>query len=65
MAVGTGSNLGQVRDGQHLAILSELLHQPADRGCHRATNPGVDLIENQRARIPQGAGGHGNRQRNP
>ena len=48
--VGAGRHLRQVRDGQHLAVAAELLHQPADRVGHRAADAGVDLVEDQRRR---------------
>jgi hypothetical protein len=52
-----------VGDGQHLAVAPELLHQPADGLGHRAADTGIDLVEDQRLRRSQLAGGDGDRQR--
>ena len=48
VVVGAGGDLRQVRDGEHLAVAPELLHQPAHRLGDGAADAGVDLVEDQR-----------------
>ena len=70
MGVGAGGDLGQMGDRQHLAVLSELAHQPPDGVADRAADAGVDLVEDQRACaqaacLTAAAGGDGDGQRQP
>ena len=63
MVVGAGRHLGQVGDGQHLPVAAELAHQAPDRLRDGAADAGVDLVEDQRLRRTQLAGGDGDGQR--
>ena len=63
VVVGAGGHLRQVGDGQHLAVAAQLLHQPADGFGHGAADAGIDLVEDQRLRRAQLAGGDGDGQR--
>ncbi len=56
--MGTGSDLGQVGDGQHLAVLSQLAQQATDRVGHRTTDAGIHFVEDQGRCLPQLAGHH-------
>ena len=49
MMVAAGRDLRQVRDGEHLHVAAEALHQAADGIGHGAANAGIDLVEDQRA----------------
>ena len=59
-----GCHLGQMGDGQHLAVLAELLHQTPDRIGHSAAHTRIDFVKNQGARLAQFTGGHRNGQCN-
>ena len=54
MMVGAGGHLGQVGHRQHLHALAQLFHQPAHRIRHGAAHAGIDLVEDQRARVEGG-----------
>ena len=68
MMIRAGRHLRQVRDSQHLTFGAQLLHQAPDGFGHGPADPGIDLVEHQRARgritAPQCAGGDRDRQRN-
>ena len=63
MVVGARSHLGQVGHGEHLAVASQLLHEPAHGVGHGPAHTRVHLVEDQRGRLAQGAGGDRDRQR--
>ena len=48
VAVGDARDLRQVRDGQHLGALREALQCRGDGVCRDASDPGVDLVEDER-----------------
>jgi hypothetical protein len=52
-----------VRDGQHLAVAAQLLHEAADGLGHGAADTCIDLVEDQRLRRSQLAGGDRDGQR--
>ena len=67
VVVGTGSDLGQVRDRQHLAVLSQPLQQPSDRvgdgaadagphGVGRITIDGQDIKRVTQSSVRQAIG---------
>ena len=62
MLVGAGGDLGQMGYRQHLAVRTQLLHQPPHRVRHRAADAGVDLVKYQRRRAAELAGANRNGQ---
>jgi len=65
MVVGAGRHLRQVGDGEYLALLTQLLHEPADGLRDRTADARVHFVEYQGSGAPHGAGGHGNGQCDP
>ena len=53
MLVGAGGDLGQMGYRQHLAVRTQLLHQPPHRVRHRAADAGVDLVKYQGRRAAE------------
>ena len=56
VVICASGHLGQMGDGHHLAITSELLHQATHGFCHSATYARVNLIKDQGLRASQLAG---------
>ena len=63
MLVGVSRYLGQMGDGQHLALTTQTMQQAAYRVCHCTTHTRIHLVKDECARTAQCTGGHRNRQR--
>ena len=63
VVVGASRHLGQVRHGQHLAVLAQLLHQAPHGFGHGAADARIDLVKDQGASLTEFAGGDRDGQR--
>src|SRR5436190_4797329 len=65
MTIGEGGDLGKVRDGHDLSVLGKTPEQSTDGVRRLATDPGVDLVEDERVSARDGRDGERDSQELP